>query len=84
VEGDRGDLESETDQQQREAGEQQRGRSLHQLLHRDLAGNGDALRVREDAAQVGGAGGAVDERDAVQEERGRERTEHEVLDRGLL
>ena len=37
-----------------------------------------------DAGERGGAGGAVDERDAVQEDRRRERAEHEVLDAGFL
>ena len=40
-------------------------------------------RVLADQAQIGRAGGAVDQRDAIQQEAGRERANQEVLERGL-
>ncbi len=72
VERRRRDLEAEADQHQADAGEQQ-------------ALVGEAVGGQEvgDADQVGGAGGAVDQGDAVQEERRGEAAEHEVLQGGL-
>ncbi len=67
------DLEAEADQQQGEADEQ------HAVVEEH-----DAREELRDAGEVRGAGGAVDERDAVEEDGRREGAEQEVLEPGLL
>ena len=70
VEGHQRDLEAEAHQQERQAEtELQR-----EAVRRD--------RTRDDV-EPRAAGGAVDERDAVEQERARERAQQKVLDRGL-
>ena len=66
-------LEAEADQQQGHARQQQAAVAEHR-----------PGQVRGDVDQVRRAGGAVDERDAVEEEGRRERAEHEVLHARLL
>ena len=66
------DLEQQADREHAHADEQQR-----------LVGGVVADRL-VDAGELHRAGEAVDQRDAVQEEAGRERAEQEVLERGLL
>ena len=72
VERRRAGLEQQPDQQQREAEEEQQVVLLA------------AGRRLQDLRQVDRVGVAVQQGDAVQEERGRERAEQEVLDRRLL
>ena len=67
------DLEAEPDQEQRETDEQHAVVEQHDLR--------EELR---DPGEVRRAGRAVDERDAVEEHRRRERAEQEVLEAGLL
>ena len=67
-------LEAEADHQQCDA--RHRQRLVVEWCHR-------ALEHAHDLADVGRARGAVDEGDAVEEERRREATEHEVLDARL-
>ena len=69
-------LEAQAHEQQREAGQQQAAA----LLQRQHV----AVEEQADVGQVRGAGGAVHERHAVEEEGRREGAEHEVLDRRLL
>ena len=69
-------LEAESDDQQGDAGQHRAGR------HRRATPW--SANERDDLADVGRAGAAVDERDAVQEERRGEAAEHEVLDARLL
>ncbi len=71
MEGHRGDLEAEADQQEPEPDDQHRIAS--------------ALRGHRvgDAVQVGGAGGPEDEGDAVDEEAGGEGPDQQILQRGL-
>ena len=71
VEGHRGDLEAEADHEEAETHEEE-------WIAPGAAGDRDA-----DAVEVRGAGGAEDERDAVEEEAGREGAEEEVLHRRL-
>jgi hypothetical protein len=69
VEGHRGDLEGEAHHQQPEAD------------HRQRVGRGER---GADLREVQRAGGAVDQRHAVQEQPARERAHQEVLERGLV
>src|ERR1041385_6411424 len=71
VERHRGDLLAERDHQHQPAGDDQAGVLGGTEPHRQL---GDP----------GGAGRAVDQRDAVHQEPGRERADQEVLHRGLV
>ena len=72
VEGHGGDLEAEPDEQQGQPTEQ------------DPVGDHHVLRQEVgDLGQVGGAGGAVGERDAVDEHGRGESAQHEVLEGGL-
>ena len=73
VERHRRDLEGEAHEQQREAGQHQAG------VGED--GGGEEAR---DVDEVRGPGAAVGERDPVEEERGAERAQHEVLHAGFL
>ena len=85
VERDGGDLEAEPDEQQREPGQQEGGRTVAQQLRVDRARHrADRRGELGDAAQVRRAGRSVHERDAVEEEGRRERAEHEVLHAGFL
>ena len=65
-------LKPRPDEEQREPGEQ-RALLEQRVLREEL----------DDAGERRGAGGAVHERDAVEEDRRRERAEHEVLDARL-
>ncbi len=67
-----GDLETEADQQQADAGEQQR-----------IVGGGTRERGF-DRFELDRAGGAIDESDTVEQKAGGERAEQEVLERGFV
>ena len=73
VERHRRDLEPEADDQQRDAGEQRA------VLVERVPGE-----EARDPGEGGGAGRAVHQRHAVEEDRRREGAEHEVLDAGFL
>ena len=72
VEGHRGHLEAEADQQEGQPGEQ------HPVVGHHVAG-----QEVGDLGEVGRSGGAVDQGDAVDEHRRREGAEDEVLEAGL-
>ena len=78
VERHGGDLEAEADEQQRDAGEHQRVVAL------DRRRRPWSATPRPISEMFVVPTGAVDQGDAVEEERRREAAEHEVLDAGLL